>query len=377
MISKQNNKIPQYVPVIKTPREVKEATLRIIKDEASGHQLGLRTRFSSLNRGLGKYFRFKQVYSFAGPSGHGKSTLLNILIQDFLNPELNRDNCYYDYIICHHGFEMTPEDEELRKVSGKMKVSYNYLLSSEFNGKTQSYNTLDQSQIEDIKKVLEEDDSSPIYYFDEPCELANFAINIKAAIADYKVRVFNDKERLSKLYTKLRKQHPNLEILDPLEPDHIPSPKIVMTLDHTMLIKPAKDEYDLLQTMRNLAKTAISLKKKGYLVLFLNQFNNNIEKSERLRTPEMQFPIKSDVYAQGEIFNACDGVFTIYQPLLAGIQWYGIDQYLTVGLVHLQALKMRFGKVGSVWLRNMLNEGNFGDIPREELIASKRENKKL
>lgn len=124
MTSKATNQNKQqqasYIPKIKTPKEVKETTLEIIRAEASGHQLGLKTRFGALNRGLGKYFRFKQVYSFAGPSGHGKSTLLNILIQDFLNPEINMENCYHDYIICHHCFEMTPEDEELRKVSGKM-----------------------------------------------------------------------------------------------------------------------------------------------------------------------------------------------------------------------------------------------------------------
>lgn len=361
-----------YKPIIKTPKEIKESTLRVIRAEASGHQLGLKTRFASLNRGLGKYFRFKQVYSFAGPSGHGKSTLLNILLQDFLNPELNGD-CYYDYIICHHGFEMPPEDEELRKVSGKMKVSYNYLLSSEFNGT--GYNTLTNEQIEEIRKVLEEDDNSPIYYFDQPCELKFFAENIRAAIVDYKQRVFNDKPRLTKLYAKIRRQHPDREILDPEEPDHIPTPKVVMTLDHTLLITPSRGE-ELLQTMSNLGKTSIALKKKGYLIIFVTQFNNNIEKSERIRTPEMQFPIKSDLYAQGEVFNACDGVFTIYQPILAGIRYYGPDQYDSLDLVHLQALKMRFGKVGSIWLRNELNQGSLTDYPRDEREAKKKSNNK-
>lgn len=359
-----------YVPKIKTPKEVIHNALEIVKAEASGEQLGLKTRYFKLNIALGKYFRFRQVYAIAGLSGHGKSTLLNAWIQDFLNPQLNLDNCKYPYILCHHCFEMSPEDEELRKASARLKVSYNHLLSSEYNNETQKFNVLKQEEIERVREVLEQDTDKPLYYFDEPCELYQIGMNIVAALDDYKKKLFADKKKLASYlikYTQATNGRVNLKVEDIDKWEKVPTPKVVLLIDHTLLLKQAKDEYDILQTMRNLSKTAILLKKKGYMVFFVGQFNNNIEKSERIKTPEMQYPIKSDIYAQGEIYNACDGVFTIHQPQLMGILYYGKNQYDTEDLVQLQALKMRFGNVGTIWLKNDLGHGAFINYPSSEL----------
>ena len=351
---------PEYIAKIKTPETVAQSAIQIVKEEATGRQLGLRSRFSKLNIAIGKYFRFKQVYAIAGLSGHGKSYFLNTLIQDFLNPKLNLGVCVYDYIICHHSFEMNPEDEELRKASSKLGVSYNYLLSSEFEGN--KYNQLTDEQINELEAVLQQDVNKPLYYFDEPCELKHLAANVLAAIQAYKEKLFADKERLQGFCVKR-----GLEFTDIKSPSDIPNPKVVITIDHTLLLKQAKDEKEILHTMRNLAKTAIALKKKGYLILFVGQFNNGIEKLERVKNHEVHYPTKSDIYAQGEIFNACDGVFTIHQPELLGILRYGKNQYITELLVHLQVLKMRFGKVGSIFFKNELDKGMFTGYDMQEL----------
>ena len=70
--------------------------------------------------------------------------------------------------------------------------------------------------------------------------------------------------------------------------------------------------------------------------------------------------------------GGCDGVFTIHQPELMGILYYGKNQYKTENLVHLQVLKMRFGNVGSVWLKNNLEKGVFTNYP-SEMLKSKGE----
>ena len=57
-----------YIPKIKTPKEVIHNALEIVKAEASGEQLGLKTRYFKLNIALGKYFRFRQVYAIAALS---------------------------------------------------------------------------------------------------------------------------------------------------------------------------------------------------------------------------------------------------------------------------------------------------------------------
>ena len=74
----------------------------------------------------------------------------------------------------------------------------------------------------------------------------------------------------------------------------------------------------------------------------------------------------SDIYAQAQLFNACDNVLTIHQPELLGILFYGRNQYKTSNLMHLQILKQRFGKVGSVWLYNDLGKGRVYETTPEK-----------
>jgi replicative DNA helicase len=313
--------------VVLTTKDVRQKAKEAILAERTGRQLGLRTRYSQLNVALGKYFRFGTVTSINGLSGHGKSYLLNLLTQDFTNTELN-GNCYYDYIIAAHSFEMLPEDELLRSVSSGLEKSYMYLLSSEFDVEKKKYNTISEQELQQIDAILDSYEDKPIYYFDNPTTLGGIAKNVKAAIEKYQ-----DDKKITTI------------------------PKVIITIDHTLLIKQAKGENQILDTMRALAGLVVGLKKKGYMVIMLGQLNNNIEKIERIRNPEGHYPIKSDIYAQGEIFNACDNVITIHQPEMLGLLQYGKNKWNTEGLVHLQLLKQRFGKIGSIWLQNNLSKG--------------------
>lgn len=357
-----------YVPVIKTPRTVAKNTIEMIKAEATGFQLGLKSRFGRLNVAIGKYLRFRHVYFIAGLSGHGKSTLLNHTIQDFVNKHLNIGHCIYEYIICHHCFEMPPENEEIRKVSSRLQVSYNYLLSSEFDYERNTFNTLDSDYIKKVEHILEQDFDKPIYYFDEPCELSRIVMNIAAAINDYKQKLFADPERLEIVYARYENYY-GRAIARPTTWETVIAPKVVCSIDHTLLIEQAKDENTILETMRNLGKTAIALKKKGCMCIFIGQFNNNIERVERIKNPELHYPVKSDFYAQGEIFNACDTVISIHQPELMGILLYGKKALKTRLLVHIQIIKNRFGNVGSIWLKNDLAHGRLINYPEDELYG--------
>ena len=322
-----------YVPEVKTKKSINEEAKLKIREERSGKQLGLRCRFSKLNIAIGRYFRFKQVTSINGLSGHGKSTLLNMILEDFLNPSLNSK--FTDpVIIVHNTWEMVPEDEVIRGLASKVEKSHLYLLSSEFNGETNKYNTVTDLELEKFFDILDKEEDKDHYYFDEATTLKGIIENIKAAIHFYQSKYAEEIERGDKKSI----------------------PKVVVALDHTLLTIGEKGET-INDIMFGLARLAIYLKKKGYMVLFIGQLNNEIEKLERIRNPEGHFPIKSDIYAQAQLFNACDTVLTIHQPELLGILFYGRKQYSTAGLMHLQVLKQRFGHVGSAWLYNALNKG--------------------
>ena len=334
------SKNKDYVPQLKTLKDIAVEAKEKINEERYNSQLGLKTRFAKLNTALGKFFRFKQVTSINGLSGHGKSALLNMILSDFTNKNLNKE-FKKDVIIVHNSFEMLPVDEVLRKVSSKIEKSHLYLLSSELvvENDVAKYNTITDMEFQEINNYLEQDIDIDHYYFEHPTNIYGILENIKASIEFYQAKY---------------------ETTD--------IPKVVVALDHTLLVEQDKGD-GVLDTITKIAKTAIWLKKKGYMVILLGQLNNEIERPERIKNPDLHFPIKSDIYAQGQLYNACDNVLIIHQPELLGITQYGKNKLDTRGLVHLQVIKQRFGKVGSIWLENRFERGQLVEItPKSHLI---------
>lgn len=322
-----------YTPILKTIKDVNRGVISKIEEERTGIQLGLKTRYPSVNEAAGKYFRFGQVISINGLSGHGKSALLNIVLQDFKNPNINKD-FNRDLIIVHNCFEMSPEDEVIREVSSIVEKSHLYLLSSEYQ-KNKGYNKVSDEELRVIKEFLDTKEDDNHYYFEEPTGVNGILKNVICAIDYY-----------------LEKKAIELNCAR----EHVQLPKVAVALDHTLLVASAKGE-SVLDTMSSIGRMAIYLKKFGYMVIFVGQFNNEIEKTERIKNPDLHYPMKSDIYAQAQIFNACDIVCTIHQPELLGILAYGKNKYDTRRLIHLQVLKQRFGKVGSIWLENRFDIG--------------------
>lgn len=320
-----------YVPILKTLKDINQEVIDKINHERSGKQLGLKCRFPRLNIAVGKYFRFGQVYSINGLSGHGKSAMLNILLQDFKNEYINKE-FHLPLVVCHNSFEMLPVDEVIRSVSGKLDMSHSYLLSSEIKDDAK-YNTISDQEVAMIREALSQEEDLDHYYFEEPTTTIGILKNVKKSI-----EFFQEKYNTTAV------------------------PAVVVAIDHTLLVEPLEKKDSVLDTMTRLAKLAIFLKKRGYMVFFIGQLNNEIERPERIKNPDLHYPMKSDIYAQAQLFNACDVVATIHQPELLGIQYYGKNKYLTHLLVHFQLIKNRFGKVGSIWLQNRFNEGKLIDI---------------
>jgi hypothetical protein len=102
------------LPVKHISQAVDRAKLDILEG-LSTDQAGLRCRWEKINKALLGSWRFNNVYLLAGASGHGKSFILNMLHQDFCNPELNSE-FKKPFLILHFCFEMSASDEVLKKV---------------------------------------------------------------------------------------------------------------------------------------------------------------------------------------------------------------------------------------------------------------------
>tara|TARA_R110000772_G_C13310328_1_gene440513 strand:- start:42162 stop:43181 length:1020 start_codon:yes stop_codon:yes gene_type:complete len=313
-----------YIPKVlvgTSPTTAVKAAKKEILEEREGKQLGLKVRWETLNVANRKYFRFKQIYLLAGPSGHGKSYLLNEIINDFFDKQHINKNFAGNFIVLYFCYEMSAVDEVIRTLGSKMRTSYGKILSSQWNKEKKEYEGLSEKELKEAFETLDKISNRPLMYF----ETAGNLRQLEATVAAYSIRY--------------------------------PNSKIVVAIDHTLLSEKLTENTDI-DLMANTGKTALRLKKQyGCMVLMLGQLNNAIEDYKRLANPTGQYPIKSDIYAQGQLFNACDSVMTILQPSMLKLTHYGKKKIPTKDLMHLQYLKARHGKIGSIWLENRLDEG--------------------
>lgn len=317
-----------------TAREAVAQAKAIVLKERSGEQLGLYTHYPAFDRSMGKYARFSNVNLYAGLSGHGKSYLLNSLTEGFTDKHKNAKFGFLP-IVLQFCFEMSAADEILRSCASDLGISYSHLLSSQYDKKSDSYNRLTDEELLKVEAYLS-------YYENKSIIFIEVSGNVNL--------IYNTVEYFYTGYKK--KETPILKYA------------FIVNIDHTLLIDKL-NESDLLELMGNVGKVAIRMRKDFQaMVNLLGQLNNNIEDTKRLLTPTLHFPQKSDIYAQGQLFNACDNVYVIHQPQLLKIDFYGKDKIPTANLIHLIKLKSRHGTVGNVWLYNDLKNGRIIEVPK-------------
>lgn len=343
-MSKSEKKI-RILPLT-TPEMAVNQAINEVEKERTGIQHGLYTEFGALNVAMGKYFRFNTVNLWAGLSGHGKSYLLNIINNSFLSSDVNKD-LYFVPVIFQFCFEMSAYNEILRSVSKDLGVSYNYLLSSEYNRDNEDFNTLTEEELQKVKTALSYYKNKSILFFEVSGNVVEILETVRYYVAYYR-----------NLEKKAKEQNKDIKY------------KFIINIDHTLLIDKLNEEQAT-QLMADVGKTAIILRKEvGAMVNLLGQLNNNIEDVRRLTTPALHYPQKSDIYAQGQLFNACDNVFVINQPSLLKIASYGIRGIPTDNLIHLIKLKARHGHLGSIWFKNNLNKGKLDCVKLDDILKN-------
>lgn len=346
-----NPNITETLPVV-TATSVADKARETVNKERKGEQHGLFTKFPTLNRSSGKYMRFANVNLWAGLSGSGKSYLLNILTQSFLDKELNK-NSTIEPIVLNFSLEMSGETEVLRSCASDLGVSYTYLLSSEFDKKTNDYNTITEEEYLRVDNYLKQ-------YSDKRILFVEISSNVYV--------MYNT---IAKVYMKYIAPYK-----DKINKNN-KTPKLIVNIDHTLLVEKL-NESDLLELISNIGKLAIKLTKDfEAMVNIVGQLNNNIETVLRILKPELHYPQKSDIYAQGQIYNACDNVYVIHKPSMLKLEYYGTRKIPTAQLIHLIKLKARHGTIGNIWLQDNLKNGTIEERINEKDKKEQEENDDL
>lgn len=282
-----------YCDVIRPMSVVAQEAVNYIAGRREHNITSLKTRWTKFNKQCMGGIEPNTVYTIAGISGSGKSSMANLIQTDIIDLNPNED-----IIVLTFSLEMVGFRQVGRTLSNKLRRTTSTLYSSETN--------LDESTFKDVINVSNQLKKYPIYFVDNPSTPTQVN-NI--------IRWFYDK------YVKDTNKH------------------FVIIYDHALL---TKQEGSTIETISELERVFIQAKKLPLTsVIQLAQMNRNIEQPERINNPLSHYPMRSDLSSSDSIFQASDYVIVMHRPEILNIQEYGPNHLPVNNKVYLHMLKNR------------------------------------
>lgn len=272
---------------------VANEALNYITARKEHNVISLATRWKKLNRCCMGGIEPNTVYTIAGISGSGKSSVANLIQTDLidLNPNM-------DIVVLTFSLEMVGFRQIGRTLSNKLRRTTSDLYSSQQD--------LDDDTYQKVINVSNQLKNYPIYFVDSPGSPEQVRQTILS---------FYDK------YVKDQKKY------------------FVIIYDHTLLTKRVGTT---IETMSELQEVFIQIKKLPLTsIIQLSQMNRNIESPERINNPLAHYPMRSDLSSSDSIFQASDYVLVIHRPEILNIHEYGPNHLPTKNKVYIHILKNR------------------------------------
>ena len=272
---------------------VANEALNYIKARKEHNVISLATRWKKLNRCCMGGIEPNTVYTIAGISGSGKSSVANLIQTDLidLNPNM-------DIVVLTFSLEMVGFRQIGRTLSNKLRRTTSDLYSSQQD--------LDDDTYQKVINVSNQLKNYPIYFVDNPGSPEQVRQTILS---------FYDK------YVKDQNKY------------------FVIIYDHTLLTKRVGTT---IETMSELQEVFIQIKKLPLTsIIQLSQMNRNIESPERINNSLAHYPMRSDLSSSDSIFQASDYVLVIHRPEILNIHEYGPDHLPTKNKVYIHILKNR------------------------------------
>lgn len=261
------------------------------------------------------------MYVISARPGVGKT-----LVSQLITSNAHRLNPDQDFYILHLQFEMIGRSLAQRELSAKMNRTVKYLNNAD------RHNPLSTTDLERAKEYASEQKERKEYVYEVPSNVED----IKKAVLEF-IRYFDK--------------------------------PVIITLDHSMLVKRGRNEAATLETLQNLAAMMTELKRAFPIIwIVLSQLNRSIEQQERIAKPGIgNFPNTNDVFGADALLQHCDVLLAINQPSKYALQYYGPQEFE----VHKELLAFHFLKVRNGDTRISFYNAEFHKMSIEEISAPK------
>jgi len=282
--------------------EVIQKSIKNIDDRRKGRIKSFVTPWNTINNATAGGIEWGSLVTIGARPGAGKTMFVSNLLRDCkaLNPT-------QDFNILEFQFEMTNEQYGQREIVAATGLDYNKVLST-------------QDQLDDFN-------FQRIQRYGEDCkrlhDLGVFRGQINKSITA------SDLEKAVHLwYNKLGGK------------------PLIVTVDHSWLIKKDSTEREKLQTLYNTADALIQLKQDlPIIIIMLTQLNRNIEDPLRKTPGSIQnYPTSSDIFGGDALMQGSDIVMALSRPFTFDIPAYGPKSYVvTDDGIFVHMLKVRNG----------------------------------
>jgi replicative DNA helicase len=282
--------------------EVIQKSIKNIDDRRKGRIKSFVTPWDSINNATAGGIEWGSVVTIGARPGAGKTMFVSNLLRDCkaLNPT-------QDFNILEFQLEMTNEQYGQREIVAATGLDYNQVLST--------------------KQQLEDFNFERIQQYGTDCK----------RLHDH--GVFRGQINKSITATELEKAvHHYYNTLG--------GKPLIVTIDHSWLIKKDTNEREKLQTLYNTADVLIQLKQDlPVIIIMLTQLNRNIEDPLRKAPGSIQnYPTSGDIFGGDAMMQASDVVMALSRPFTFDITAYGPKSFaVTEDSIFLHLLKVRNG----------------------------------
>ena len=280
-------------PLWTSQREGFEESLRYMKGRMRDEIRSLKTPWPKFNDAGTDGLEWNTVTVLGGRPSAGKT-----LIKDQIVRESFTLNAGDDFRVLEFQFEMLARSSAIREYSSVLGRSYKYLCSAE--GK------------------LAEDDLTKCYNY------AKNRIKYPVDVVQEACTVDLFEETIHQ-YMEL---HKTIEMVD--GKPKINYKKVLITLDHSVLLAKATYEKDKMETLYHLGEVLTKLKRIYPICFFiLSQLNRNIDNPDRNEDGRYgNYILDSDFFGADALLQHADLQVGLNRPAKQKIRYYGPDKYI-------------------------------------------------
>jgi replicative DNA helicase len=276
--------------------------LKYIDDRRTGRVKSFKTPWTGLNyAGIGG-LEWGSMMTIGARPGAGKTMIVSQILREsrIHNPD-------QDFSILEFQFEMGDKQYAARQFAAEVAMDYNQVLSS--------YQQLDDFSYKLMQRYLADTQAL------EKAGVQRKLIKKPICVSDI--------EKAIRFYYK-----------------QMGAKFMIVTIDHSWLIKKSSGEKDKFDVLYNTAEMLMQLKNElPIIVLMITQMNRTMEEASRAHPGIIgNYPTSSDIFGGDALMQSSDMVIALNRPFKSNINIYGPKKYIThKDQIYIHLLKVRNG----------------------------------